>query len=151
MVKRILKVFHTNFHTNRIISKSRKWPAVFEYSELFLQLCTWYKLFDSLDIAKNLLIHSNRLNHERYPEPCFQAIHLYLSSHTLNGWYGNTPICGFKASAWDTAYYCSSPVLVSLIVFFSNLQERMLITDYSVFNNFTELFVPVCHSHIICV
>ncbi len=30
-----------------------------------------------------LLIHSNRLNHETYPEPCFPAPQLYLLSHTL--------------------------------------------------------------------
>ncbi len=35
-------------------------------------------------IVKNLpLIHSNRLNHETYTEPCFPAPQLYLLSHTL--------------------------------------------------------------------
>ena len=29
-------------------------------------------------------LHSNRLNHETYPEPCFPAPQLYLLSHTLN-------------------------------------------------------------------
>ncbi len=42
------------------------------------------KLFDRLDIVENLLlIHSNRLNHETYSEPCFPAPQLYLLSHTL--------------------------------------------------------------------
>ena len=61
-----LKISHAIFCTNQIIIKGRKLPAVFEYSELFLQLGKCYKLFDSLDIVKNLLIHSNRLNHEMY-------------------------------------------------------------------------------------
>ncbi len=67
-----------------MISKRRKLPEVFEYSELFLQLRTWLKLLDSLDIVKNLqLIYFNRLNHELYSEPSFPAPQLYLLRHTL--------------------------------------------------------------------
>ncbi len=65
-------------------SKGRKLPKVFEYSELFLQLLTWYKHLDSLDMVRNLqLIHSNRINHELYSEPTFPAPQLYLLRHTL--------------------------------------------------------------------
>ncbi len=71
-----------------MISKGRKLPAVFEYSELFLQLHTWYKYLDSLDIVKNLqLIHSNRLNQELSSEPSFPAPKPYLLRHTLISLY----------------------------------------------------------------
>ena len=50
----ILNISHTIFCTNRMIRKGRKLPAVFKYLDLFLQLHTWYKLMDSLDIVKNL-------------------------------------------------------------------------------------------------
>ncbi len=80
----ILKICHTIFCRNRMISKGRKFPAVFEYSELFLQLRTSYKHLNSLDVVKNLqLIHSNRLNYELYSESSFPAPQLYLLSHTL--------------------------------------------------------------------
>ncbi len=66
-------------------SKGRKLPEVFEYSELSLQLRTWYKHLDSLDIFRNLhLMHSNRINHELYSEPTFPAPGLYLLRHTLS-------------------------------------------------------------------
>ncbi len=32
-----------------------------------------------------VLIHSSRLNQEKYPEPCFPAPQLYLLSHTVKG------------------------------------------------------------------
>ncbi len=68
-----------------MISKGRKLPKGFEYSELFLQLRTWYKHLDSLDIVRNLqLIHSNCINHEMYSEPTFPAPQLYLLRHTLS-------------------------------------------------------------------
>ncbi len=79
-----LKICHTIFCTNWMMSKGRKLPAVFEYSELFLQLRTRYKHLDSLDIVKNLqLIHSNRLNHGLCSEPSFLPPQQYLLSHTL--------------------------------------------------------------------
>ncbi len=80
----ILKIAHAIFCTYRIISKGRKLPKVLEYSELFLQLPTWYKHLDSLDIVRNLQqIHSNRINHELYSEPTFPSPQLYLLRHTL--------------------------------------------------------------------
>ncbi len=83
----LLKISHTNFRTNQIINRGRKLPDIFEYSGLFLQLRKWNKLFNSLDIDKSLrLIHSNRINHETYPEPCFPSPQLYLLSHTLRWW-----------------------------------------------------------------
>ncbi len=80
----ILKISHTIFCTNRMITKGRKLPDVFEYSKLFLQLRTWCKLLDSLDLVKNLqLTHCNRLNHVLYSETTFPAPELYLLRHTL--------------------------------------------------------------------
>ncbi len=37
-------------------------------------------------ILSPICTHSNRLNHEKYPEPCFPAPQLYLLSHTLIPW-----------------------------------------------------------------
>ena len=81
----ILKISHSIFCTNQIITKGRKLPNVFEYSKLFLQLRTWYRLLDSLEIVKNVqLIHCNCLNNVLYSEPTFQAPQLYLLRHTMS-------------------------------------------------------------------
>ena len=58
-----------------MISKGRKLLEVFEYSELFPQLRTWYKHLESLYIVRNLqLIHSNRINHELHSEPTYLSL-----------------------------------------------------------------------------
>ena len=76
----LVKISHTIFWTNRMINKGRKLPAVFEYSELFPQLCTWCKLLDSLDIFRNIpLIHSNK----PWTVPSLPVPPLYLLRHTL--------------------------------------------------------------------
>ncbi len=80
-----LKISHAIFCNYRIISKGRKLPDVFEYSKLFLQLRTRYKLLNSLGIVKNLqLTNCNRLCHVLYSEPTFPTPQLYLLRDTLS-------------------------------------------------------------------